>query len=313
MFRLAIIIPYYKINFFRETLTSLEKQTCKEFSLYIGNDCSREDPLNLIKEILQTTPYKYKRFQDNLGRKNLVQQWERVITHAKPDEWFMILGDDDILSENFVEEFYKILDKANKQNCNVIRFGQQWLNESNEILSPLTQYPEFIEPADHIHWKIIDKKKSSLSEHVFRKSAYEKFKFRNFPLAWNSDDMAIFEFSDSNPIIFSSSAHVNVHVTSESISGKSDNSDQKLLSKKQFEKILLSKYYRKLRKDTVRQLANEHIYFLQHHKTPLNINLLQIFIYTGDIQKLLQIPILYALSAKILLQSFTRNEMKSKR
>ncbi|MEC5157628.1 glycosyltransferase family 2 protein [Chryseobacterium sp. MP_3.2] len=313
MFRLAIIIPYYKINFFRETLTSLEKQTCKEFSLYIGNDCSRDDPLDLIKEILKTTPYKYQRFQDNLGGKNLVQQWERVITHAKPDEWFMILGDDDVLSKNFVEEFYKILDKANKQNCNVIRFGQRWIDETNEILSPLTQYPELIAPADHIHWKIIDKKKSSLSEHVFRKSAYEKFKFRNFPLAWNSDDMAIFECSGGNPIIFSSSAYVNVHVTSESISGKSDNSDQKLLSKKQFEKILLSKYHRQLRKDTVRQLANEHIYFLQHHKTPLNFNLLKIFIYTGDIKKLLQIPILYALSAKILLQSFIRNEMTNKR
>lgn len=312
MVRLAIIIPYYKIEFFKETLISLENQTCKEFSLYIGNDCSVNDPLGLIKEILSTTPYRYERFQVNFGSKNLVEQWERVIKHAKPDEWFMILGDDDVLSANFVEEFYKIVNQANKKNCNVIRFGQQWVNETNEVLSPLTHYPKIIAPADHIHWKIIDKKKSSLSEHVFRKSAYEKFKFRNFPLAWNSDDMAIFEFSAGNPIIFSSSAYVNVHVTSESISGKSDNSDQKLLSKKQFEKILLSKYYRQLRKDTVRQLANEHIYFLQHHKTRLRINLLKIFIYTGDFQKLLQIPILYALSGIVLLQSF-RSQIKSKK
>ena len=118
--------------------------------------------------------------------------------------------------------------------------------------------------------------------------------------------MAIFEFGDGKPIIFSSDAYVNVHVTNGSISGASDNFEQKLLSKKMFEKILLCQYYRHLRQDTVKQLANEHIYYLQHQGTYLNFSLLKIFIYTGDVKKLIHIPILYALSAKIFLQSFFR-------
>ena len=45
---LAIIIPYYKIVFFEETLKSLSEQTDKRFKVYIGDDASPENPANLI-------------------------------------------------------------------------------------------------------------------------------------------------------------------------------------------------------------------------------------------------------------------------
>lgn len=41
---LAIVIPYYKINYFEETLKSLSNQTDKKFKVYIGNDASENDP-----------------------------------------------------------------------------------------------------------------------------------------------------------------------------------------------------------------------------------------------------------------------------
>lgn len=41
---LAIVIPYYKITFFEDTLESLAHQTDKRFKVYIGDDAS---PKNL--------------------------------------------------------------------------------------------------------------------------------------------------------------------------------------------------------------------------------------------------------------------------
>ena len=41
---LAIIIPYFKLLFFEETLQSLAIQTDKRFKVYIGDDASPEDP-----------------------------------------------------------------------------------------------------------------------------------------------------------------------------------------------------------------------------------------------------------------------------
>ncbi|AZI21928.1 glycosyltransferase family 2 protein [Chryseobacterium taklimakanense] len=282
MSKLAVIIPYYKLKFFGETLDSLEKQTCKDFNLYIGNDASPENPEETIKKHLKNTPYHYFVYEENLGGQNLAKQWERVISESKSEEWFVILGDDDVFSENFVEEFYRVIDEVEKIGSNVIRFGQRWIDENNNEIYLLTDYPEKIRPEDHIHYKIIEKKRSSLSEHIFKKSSYLKFGFRNFPLAWNSDDMAVFEFSDGKPIFFSNKAFVNVHVTQDNISGKSDNTELKLASKKIFEKMLIRKYYKCLRKDTLKQLVNEHVYYKRNHSTPLGYNDLKIYWHLKD-------------------------------
>lgn len=40
---LAIVIPYYKLTFFEETLQSLANQSDKRFKVYIGDDASPED------------------------------------------------------------------------------------------------------------------------------------------------------------------------------------------------------------------------------------------------------------------------------
>ena len=49
---LAIVIPYYKYTFFEETLLSLQNQTNKKFNVYIGDDASPENPLDLTVQCL---------------------------------------------------------------------------------------------------------------------------------------------------------------------------------------------------------------------------------------------------------------------
>ena len=46
---LAIVIPYYKIDFFAATLDSLVHQTNTNFTVYIGNDASPTNPEELIR------------------------------------------------------------------------------------------------------------------------------------------------------------------------------------------------------------------------------------------------------------------------
>lgn len=49
MKKLAIVIPAYKVDFFETVLFSLAQQTCKDFTVYIGEDCSRDDFKSLIE------------------------------------------------------------------------------------------------------------------------------------------------------------------------------------------------------------------------------------------------------------------------
>ena len=50
---LAVVIPYYKIDYFEETLISLKNQTNRNFNIYVGNDCS---PSSLYVVKINETP-----------------------------------------------------------------------------------------------------------------------------------------------------------------------------------------------------------------------------------------------------------------
>ena len=51
IYRLAIVIPAYKPDYLFNTLQSIYSQSCKDFNLYIGDDCSPYD----LKQITDKT------------------------------------------------------------------------------------------------------------------------------------------------------------------------------------------------------------------------------------------------------------------
>ncbi len=104
---LAIIIPYYKLTFFEDTLESLANQTNQDFKVYIGDDASPDNPTDLLNRYKGKFDFHYHRFQTNLGGKSLTQQWDRCIGLSASEQWIMILGDDDFLSNSVVASFYE--------------------------------------------------------------------------------------------------------------------------------------------------------------------------------------------------------------
>ena len=89
---LAIVIPYYKLTFFEASLQSLDNQTDKRFKVYIGDDTSSENPVNLLEKYKGKFDFVYHRFEENLGGVSLVKQWERCIALSGDEEWVIILG-----------------------------------------------------------------------------------------------------------------------------------------------------------------------------------------------------------------------------
>lgn len=290
MKKLTIIVPYYKIAFFKETLLSLENQSCKDFELFIGDDCSPDCSKNLTEKILHTTPFRYKKYIENLGGENLVRQWERVISDAILSEWFMILGDDDVISYNFVEEFYKNLPEINTYQCNVIKYSQCWIDGNSNRINEFTDYGQLLDGGENLNFKLSQAHRSSLSEYIFRTDSYRKVGFQKFPLAWGSDDVAVLEFSAEKPIFFIKNAHVFVRMSSENISGKEDNQAEKLEAKLEYEKYLLKNHYKKLDKKYLQEIINLHINLSYHKNIPLGFSLLPIYWYLKKLKKILALP-----------------------
>ncbi|MFL0352402.1 glycosyltransferase [Xanthomarina sp. GH4-25] len=254
---LAIIIPYYKLTFFEDTLVSLANQTDKRFKVYIGDDASPESPDFLLEHFKGQFDFIYHRFHNNLGQDSLTKQWDRCIALAQDEPWLMILGDDDVLELTVVESFFKHHELFYNSSY-VIRFATHVINEITKTTSSIFKQPELENAYTSFYRRIIGENRSTLSEYIFSKAKYNQFGFVNYPLAWHSDDRAWLDFSDGLPIYSINEATVSIRMSNLHISSKTDNLKQKhqaqllfynylvnikldSFTKKQ-QKVILSKY-----------------------------------------------------------------------
>jgi glycosyltransferase involved in cell wall biosynthesis len=215
---LAIVIPYYKLTFFEATLDSLVSQSDHRFKVYICNDASPEEPLFLLDQYKGKLNFDYFKFEENLGGKSLVKQWDRCLAMTEQEEWIMMLCDDDTLSDNCVADFYKCLPKINGADCNVIRFATIVKQMEMQKKSRLYAHPELEKSTDFMYRRITNATRSSLSEYIFRKSMYLRYGFFDYLVAWHSDDRAWLEFSEFKYIYSINSAQVCFRLSDKNIS-----------------------------------------------------------------------------------------------
>ncbi|MDI5950695.1 glycosyltransferase family 2 protein [Flavobacterium yafengii] len=254
---LAIIIPYYKLVYFEETLQSLASQIDKRFKVYIGDDASPEPPLALLEKYKGQFDFVYHRFEANLGGTSLTQQWERCITLSANQEWLMILGDDDYLDIEVVASWHKNYDTFNTKSS-VVRFATKIVNQKSGKISEAYLQPKREKATDSYFRKLKGLTRSSLSEYVFSKESFLSKGFSNYPLAWHSDDKAWIDFSENKPIYSINEAIVFVRISSSSITGKLDNEDVKNGVSIQFLKDLILKKSKAFEKAQLIELLLEY-------------------------------------------------------
>lgn len=245
---LAIVIPYFKIDFFEETLKSLAVQTRQDFNVYIGDDRSPNDPSYILRKFQNSLNIIYQRFPDNFGTKSLVAHWDRCIEMTDGEDWIMLLGDDDILGHNVVESFYMNFSSF-EDKANVVRFSSMMIDEKGETKSMIFRHPHWEPAQDFWFRRMKGETRSSLSEHIFLKDIYNKYGFHNFPLAWHTDDRAWLEFSGNKPIFAINRAVVKIRISSHSISGSALNNYQKKEASIEFYRYIMSTWLFKLKKE----------------------------------------------------------------
>mgnify|MGYP006094950705 CR=1 FL=1 len=251
---LAIVIPYYKRVFFEQTLQSLANQSDKRFKVYIGDDASPENPKELLDKYKDKFNFKYQRFNENLGGTQLVKQWERCIDLSKNEEWFLVLGDDDVFGKNCIEEFYNCLPEIIEEKCKVVRFATVIIDGMNNQKSSLHKHPKLEKAADFYYKRFTNKTRSSLSEYIFKRSAYKKFGFYNYDLGWFADDRAWLEFSEFKNIYSINTAFVSFRLSDENISRENYKLEEKEKVRLQFFRFLISKHITEFKQSQQRHL-----------------------------------------------------------
>lgn len=184
---LAIVIPAYKADFFKQTLESIATQTCKDFVLYVGDDASPYHLQDIVAEFEARIEIRYQKFEKNLGGKDLIAQWERCIELSEQEKWIWLFSDDDLMDRSCVENFYRNIDET-KESFDVYRFNTARIDHQNRIIIKAEEHPIVEKGFEFLKRKLKVEINSYAVEFIFCRSVYEKIGFVNFPAAWASDD-----------------------------------------------------------------------------------------------------------------------------
>jgi glycosyltransferase involved in cell wall biosynthesis len=239
---LAIVIPYFKPDFFESTIASLANQTDKRFKIYVGNDASKSSPRPLLEKYKAYLDFYYKEFEENMGGKSLVKQWERCLALTKDEGWVVILGDDDVIGEDFVASFYQHLPIIEYQGNEVIRYATVVIDQAGNAISKTYVHPVQETAQDFIVRRIQGQTRSSLSEYIFKKETLFKIGFRELPLAWYSDILAVFEIAIGKGIYTINESKVFFRSSGHNISSRTDNQALKTQASFKFMHYLLEKW-----------------------------------------------------------------------
>lgn len=245
--KLAIIIPYFKKQYFSECLGSLAKQTNKDFKVYVGDDASSEDPTEIIKSLKSSLELVYYRFSENLGGVSLTQQWHRCINLSQGERWLMILGDDDYISKNYVAEFYNNLEEIEARNIKVVRFASKIVRSPSGGLSKLYEHPKIEKSTDFFFRKFLKFSRGSLTEQIFRRDAFLKHQFRDFPLGWGADNFAWIDFTEFGFVYAINNATAYFRVSDKNISRKGYEEKLKKLTQFTYFTLIINSYLKEFK------------------------------------------------------------------
>lgn len=220
---LAIVIPAYKATYLEEALASIAKQTCKDFTLYIGDDCSPYDLKSIITKFEGKIDLVYQRFDTNMGGKDLVSQWERCIDMNQGEEWIWLFSDDDVMNSNCVEEFYKKIKSEPK--AKLVHFDVNQIVNNSDLIQTLPAYNQFMTTKEYLDSKLKGRIVSFVVEFIVHRDVfYVCHRFQNFDQAWGSDFISWVKFAHQAGGIYTChSAKVNWRSSGENISTDESN------------------------------------------------------------------------------------------
>ena len=215
--RLAIIIPAYKAAFLPAALDSIAAQTCKDFTLYVGDDCSPEPIGYIVERYKEKIKLVYQRFETNLGGKDLVAQWERCIAMSQNEPYIWLFSDDDVMEPNCVEELFSQINQT-EGAYDVYHFNVDIINELGAFEKRKPDYPTVFPAYRFYRGKSSGRFSAFVVDTVFSRKVYEQFGgFTKYDLAWGSDVATWVLFSGRKGICTMPNARVKWRQSSQNI------------------------------------------------------------------------------------------------
>lgn len=201
----SFVLPAYKAQFLKKSIDSILCQTYDEFELIIVNDASPEDLDSIVKS------YNDERIQyyvndENLGGKDLVDQWNHSISYAK-GEYLILASDDDLYDSNYLHKMDQLICKY--PNVDVFRPRIQFINHIGEVVKIEGYLKEYCSGLEFLYAWSREWIESGIPFYIFkRQTILDIGGFAKYPLAWFADDATVLRLAQrgivsSQDVLFS--------------------------------------------------------------------------------------------------------------
>ena len=177
-------MPAYKARNIRQAIDSILSQTHSGWELIIVDDCSPE-PLRDIVEAFSNPRIRFFRNERNLGRENLVRQWNHSISFATGD-YIVLAADDDLYRPTFCEEVIRLAEKY--PQVDLIHSSVEQIDEEGRHLWDDSILPEFTNTYEYLNWWLTGRSFTCIGNFAFKRTALTALGgFIDFPCAFGSD------------------------------------------------------------------------------------------------------------------------------
>jgi len=254
---LAIIVPFYKLRYFRPLLEALSQQNELSFRVYVGNDASNEDPVGIIREYIDRIDVLYHRFDENIGRTDLAAQWNRCLSLVGEERWVWVIGDDDIPSSDCVAEAINSIKLAEVVGANIVHVPGTTIDaDGRRVGGERASLPEVMSSAEHYLLQLRGLAMSmTLANTIYRRSALQAIGgFISFPKGWSSDHATPLAVADGGPFISLTTGWLGFRMSGENISSMIDDADEKMSGRLMYGEWLKTKLFGWYDEPTAREI-----------------------------------------------------------
>lgn len=199
--KLTFGLPAYKAPFLHEAIDSILAQSYTDFELVIVNDASPEN-LDEIVQSYSDKRIRYYRNAENLGKKDLVSNWNLCLSYAR-GEYFVLASDDDVYHKDFAVKMIELLEKY--PNVDLAHCRVATINAEKNVVSVSGSCQEWESCVDFVHNRAIYRRTQMAPDFMCRTAALRAIGgFVSFPLAWYSDDATWFLLAKHGGVAWSS-------------------------------------------------------------------------------------------------------------
>ncbi len=193
---ISFIIPTYKAKWLNKSIESILSQTYADIEIIIVNDKSPEDIDSIVKGY-QDKRIRYYKNEENIGGKNLVNQWTHCLSFAQ-GEYVVIAADDDVYDIHFAEECIKLTKKY--PEVDVIRARTGVIDEEGELIGIDNYCPEYISQIEYVYNYRMGSTFICMGNFMFKTSILKEKGFVDFPMALGSDIATSIEMAKNGMI-----------------------------------------------------------------------------------------------------------------